>query len=142
MEEVLGKSGIKDCLFDSAESEEMETTGLTKAQEDLMKVYPNLATAFLGVSQDQFELFANKMLDYGIENLKAGTNLETPEDIKFVLSGVWFRMMDKMNRWKNLQFSKNSQVGKPNCEGLLDTFRDLSIYAIIAQLIYTNKWHK
>jgi len=98
--------------------------------------YPNLAEAFLNSFQEQLELLSAKMLDYGTGNMKAGTNLETKEDIRFALEGVWFRLNDKVSRWKNL-LRLNSD---PYNESLYDTFMDIANYAIIAKLISRGLW--
>ena len=50
--------------------------------------------------------------------------------------GLWFRMNDKISRWKNL-IIKNR---KGNNESLVDTFQDLGNYAIISQLISKGQW--
>ncbi len=111
----------------------------TQYEARFSEKYPNLAKAFGIAQQRQLNLFAQKMLDYGIDNIKAGTNLETEEDLRFALTGIWFRMMDKMNRWKNLGFDSSK---KPNNESLVDTFEDLANYALIAKLVASGDWHK
>ena len=82
------------------------------------------------------ELFAKKQLDYGISNISTGANLETKEGKDFALNGLWFRMNDKISRWKNL-IIKNR---KGNNETLLDTYQDLGNYSIICQLINKGLW--
>ena len=71
-------------------------------------------------------------------NISVGSNLETPEEIKLSLTGLWFRMTDKMNRLKNLVLLNQS----PNVvtESVTDTFQDMSIYGIIAQIVQNGKW--
>jgi len=78
------------------------------------------------------------MLDYGKGNISVGTSLETPEEVKLSLTGLWFRMNDKMNRLKNLVLLNQ----KPNVtsESTTDTFQDMSIYGIIAQIVQNGKW--
>jgi hypothetical protein len=49
---------------------------------------------------------------------------------------LWFRMNDKISRWKNL-IIKNR---KGNNETLLDTYQDLGNYSIICQLIKKGLW--
>ena len=51
---------------------------------------------------EQFELFAKKQLDYEAGNISTGADLDTEDGKKFALSGLWFRMNDKISRWKNL----------------------------------------
>ena len=65
--------------------------------------------------------------------------METEEDIKMSLTGLWFRMNDKINRLKQLVVKGNiDQVG----ESIDDTYQDLSVYGIICQLVKNGKWGK
>lgn len=98
--------------------------------------FPKLAKAFENVELNQYKLFAKKCVDYGIENIAVGTELASDEERMFALQGIWFRMMDKMNRWKNL----TSTGADPKNESLQDTFEDLANYAMIANLVYNNQW--
>ena len=100
--------------------------------------YPEIAKAFEAIMKEEYELFAKKMLDYGKANIAVGTALESEEEVKLALTGLFFRMNDKVQRIKNIVVMGN----KPNVqdETILDTFRDLSIYGVIAQIVATNKW--
>ncbi len=100
--------------------------------------YPEIAKAFEAIMKEEYELFAKKMLDYGKANIAVGTALESEEEVKLALTGLFFRMNDKVQRVKNIIVMGN----KPNVqdETILDTFRDLSIYGVIAQIVATNKW--
>ena len=102
----------------------------------LKKESPNLYKNYESIMLEQFELFCKKQLDYGISNISTGADLDTEEGKKFALSGLWFRMNDKISRWKNL-IIKNR---KANNESLVDTFQDLGNYSIISQLISKNQW--
>jgi hypothetical protein len=51
---------------------------------------------------EQFELFAKKHLDYGMGNVSAGTQLVNEEETEFAMTGLWYRLSDKINRWKNM----------------------------------------
>jgi len=53
------------------------------------------------------------------------------------LTGLWFRLNDKIQRLKNLVV-----LGEPDTvgEALDDTFQDLSIYGIIAQIVKQKKF--
>jgi hypothetical protein len=66
------------------------------------QTYPTLAEEFKKIQKEQYELFASKMLDYGIDNIALGTILENPDDIQLSLTGVWLRVNDKVNRIKNI----------------------------------------
>ena len=102
--------------------------------------YPNLSRNFKYIQNEQYKLFAEKMLSYGIDNIAMGTSLENKEDIKLSLTSIWIRMNDKMNRLKNLVLRNNNNP--LNNETVLDTWVDLVNYSIIAQLVSTDKWKK
>jgi hypothetical protein len=106
--------------------------------QELKVKYPEIAQEFERIVGEQYSLFAAKMLDYGKGNISVGTNLETPEEVKLSLTGLWFRMNDKMNRMKNLVLLNNKP--KVETESTVDTFQDLSIYGIIAQIVQNGKW--
>ena len=109
---------------------------MDKAVKELEELYPELSAEFKAIQQNQYELFAKKHLDYGPNNISAGTNLENEEEVEFAMTGLWYRMSDKINRWKNMIITNR----KPENETLIDTFQDLSNYAIIAQIVSKGKW--
>jgi hypothetical protein len=102
--------------------------------------YPNLANEFKNIQQEQYNMFAEKMLSYGIDNIAMGTSLENEDDVKLSLTSIWIRMNDKMNRLKNLVLkgNRNPLINEPT----LDSWKDMTNYAIIAQLVTTGKWKK
>ena len=106
--------------------------------QELEKQYPEIAQEYKRIAGEQFQIFASKMLDYGKGNISVGTNLETAEEVKLSLTGIWFRMNDKINRLKNLVLL-NKQPSVSN-ESVIDTYQDLSIYGIIAQIVQNGKW--
>ena len=106
--------------------------------QELKVKYPEIAQEYKRIAGEQFQIFASKMLDYGKGNISVGTNLETAEEVKLSLTGIWFRMNDKINRLKNLVLlSKQPNVSN---ESVIDTYQDLSIYGIIAQIVQNGKW--
>jgi hypothetical protein len=108
--------------------------------ETFEKEYPALADAYKGIMKEQYALFAKKMLAYGIDNISLGTSLEKEEDKKISITGVWIRCMDKMNRLKNLVlFGKTNFVED---ESVLDTYKDLVNYNVIAQIVLKDQWKK
>ena len=109
---------------------------MDRAVEELEKLYPELSAEYKAIQQEQYELFAKKHLDYGPGNIAAGTNLETKFEVDFAMTGLWYRMSDKMNRWKNMIITNR----KPENETLIDTFQDLANYSIIAQIVSKGKW--
>lgn len=104
----------------------------------LKSEHPEIAQAFEDIMQEQYELFAKKMLDYGKGNIAVGTELQTEEETRLALTGLFFRMNDKVQRIKNLvALNKESAV---TSESIQDTFQDLSIYGVIAQIVASSRW--
>ncbi len=58
--------------------------------------YPQLSNEFKQIQQEQYRLFASKMMDYGIQNIALGSTLENEEDIKFSITGIWLRCNDNL----------------------------------------------
>jgi hypothetical protein len=105
---------------------------------DFEKEYPSLAKSFREVQEEQYELFAQKMMSYGRENISLGGNLTNKEDKNLTLTSIWIRMNDKMNRLKNMVV-KNKSNPLDN-ESIEDTWIDISNYSIIALLVGIDKW--
>ena len=106
------------------------------AVEILKKEYPIIYDGYQQIIEEQFELFAKKHLDYGMHNVSAGTNLETDDEVEFAMTGLWYRLSDKINRWKNMIISGR----KAQNETLIDTCQDVTNYGIIAQLVSRGMW--
>jgi len=106
--------------------------------DELKDKYPDIYKAYERITIEQFHLFARKMLDYGKGNISVGSNLDTPEEEKVALTGLWFRMNDKIQRLKQLVLL--SKEAKVKTESVTDTFQDLSIYGIIAQIVKNKQW--
>ena len=108
------------------------------AIKDFEQKYSELAYEFQQIQKEQYELFAAKMMDYGLQNIALGSTLEKSEDINLSITGIWLRCNDKINRLKNLlqRNGKNYVKG----EAMIDSFIDISNYGIIAQLVMKNKW--
>ena len=106
--------------------------------DQLENEYPTIANGYKKIIREQYELFARKHLDYGLTNVSAGTQLANDEEKQFALTGLFFRLNDKVSRWKNLivtkQFAKN--------EALTDTYQDITNYGIIDQLVERGLWKK
>lgn len=108
--------------------------------KEIEKQYPEMAEEYKRICVEQFALFCKKQLDYGPDNITVGTPLQTKDDIKLSLSGLWFRINDKVQRLKQLiVLGKQTAVKE---ESVIDTYQDLSIYGIIAQLVKNGKWAK
>lgn len=118
--------------------EETIKYGLT-ATEIVKKEYPHIYNGYMAIMEEQLELFAGKMLDYGLGNIALGGNLEDKEDLRLAMTSIWIRCNDKMNRQKNMVVKGNKAYID---ESVLDTYQDLVNYNIIAQLVLHGKWKK
>ena len=108
-----------------------------KAVEWCEANYPDMTAEYKKIMMEQYIMFCKKHRNYGTGNVNVGTNLETDGDVKLALTGLWFRLNDKIQRLKNLVV-----LGEPDTvgESLTDTFQDLSIYGIIAQIVQHKKF--
>ena len=106
------------------------------AVETLKSEYPTIYNAYQDIVDEQFELFAKKHLDYGMGNVSAGTQLVNQKETDFAMTGLWYRLSDKINRWKNMIITNR----KAQNETLIDTFQDITNYGIISQIVYKDLW--
>lgn len=111
---------------------------MPEAIQQLQNEYPIIAKGYEQIILEQYELFAKKHLDYGMSNISAGTQLSNDSEKEFALTGLWYRLSDKINRWKNMIINKR----KANNEPLTDTYQDIVNYGIIAQLVERGFWKK
>lgn len=103
------------------------------------KKYPEMTSEFKQIQEEQYLTFCAKQLNYGPSNISVGTSLETKEEVKLSLTGLFFRMNDKIQRIKQLVvFGEPDLVG----ESVEDTYGDLSVYGIISQIVSRGKWGK
>ena len=107
--------------------------------KEMEEKYPEMTKEFKRIMREQYETFCRKMLDYGTDNIALGKDLTNEDDRRLSQMGIWFRIMDKINRLKQLVVSnlKNNVD-----ESVNDTYQDLSVYAILAQLVKNGKWGK
>ena len=122
--------------------EELElSTGKNKIIVELMeKEWPEMTDEFKKIQRDQYELFLHKQHDYGPGNISVGTQLQTEDEVHLSLTGLWFRMNDKIQRLKNLLMNKRESVveGEP----MEDAYLDVSNYGIMAIIVSRGKWGK
>ena len=102
--------------------------------------YPEMTSEFKNIQREQYELFCRKQFDYGPSNVAVGTILKTKEDIRLSLLGLFFRINDKVERIKTLLMrdSESSVQDEP----VVDSFNDISVYGIMAQVVSRGKWAK
>ena len=108
--------------------------------EQMEKEWPEMTKEFKKIQKEQYELFLHKQHDYGPGNISVGTQLQTPEEVKLSLTGLWFRMNDKIQRLKTLLMS-----GRDNAvegETVEDAYLDVSNYGIMATIVGRDKWGK
>jgi len=108
--------------------------------EQMELEWPEMTKEFKRLQKEQYELFLHKQHDYGPGNISVGTQLQTPEEIQLSLTGLWFRMNDKIQRLKTLLMSgrNNAVEGEP----MEDAFLDVSNYGIMATIVKNGKWGK
>ena len=102
--------------------------------------YPELSEEFQNIQEEQYELFARKHLDYGLNNITlGGDTVNNSDDKKFSLTGLAIRLTDKISRLRNLMVNGRNYV---KGEGMEDTFIDIANYGIIGLLVGRDKWKK
>ena len=123
-------------IKDNPRSESEEYDVIEKMEEE----WPEMTQEFKKIQREQYELFLHKQHDYGPGNISVGTQLQTPEEVHLSLTGLWFRMNDKIQRLKNLLMS-----GRDNAvegETVEDAYLDVSNYGIMATIVGRDKWGK
>ncbi len=89
-----------------------------------LKCTEEITVEFIKVTLSDISLFDRKQHDYGSANIS-----------EFGEYGVLVRSNDKIARLKNLLRRDNAKN-----ESVEDSWRDLSIYGIIARLCRSGKW--
>ena len=102
--------------------------------------WPLMTKEFKKIQREQYELFLHKQHDYGPGNISVGSPLLTEEDIKLSLTGLWFRMNDKIQRLKTLLMS--NRVHAVQDEPMEDAYLDVSNYGIMATIVKKGLWGK
>ena len=131
---------IKDSPTFSMEDAHKETSVGYDVIEMMEKEWPEMTTEFKKIQKAQYELFLKKQHDYGPGNISVGTNLQTEDEVHLSLTGLWFRMNDKLQRLKTLLLGgrTNAVEGEP----LEDAYLDVSNYGIMATIVGRGKWGK
>ena len=107
--------------------------------EFIEKHYTQTAKEFQKIQYEQWATFCKKQMDYGPSNIAMGTALKTKEDRRLSLIGLIVRINDKIQRLMNLVVKHNRDAQN---EPVMDEFKDLSVYGIIAQIVDNGKWGK
>ena len=122
------------------ERTETSVVSTDEVVELMEKEWPVMTAEFQKLQREQYELFLHKQHDYGPGNISVGTALKTPEEIKLSLTGLWFRMNDKLQRVKTLLMNNRESAVKD--EPLEDAYLDVSNYGIMATIVKNGKWGK
>ena len=129
---------ISEEEFDKLVKKEKNIDGLGVV-EVFETEYPDLSEEYKRISEEMYEMFARKHMDYGLNNIALGGDLKNTEDKKFSLTGLCIRLTDKISRLKNLLINGKNYV---KGEGMEDTFIDIANYGIIGLLVGRDKWKK
>ena len=108
--------------------------------QQMEEEWPQMTSEFRRLQREQYELFLHKQHDYGPGNISVGSQLQTPEEVKLSLTGLWFRMNDKIQRLKTLLMGDREAA--VNGEPMEDAFLDVSNYGIMATIVKNGKWGK
>ena len=108
--------------------------------QQMEEEWPQMTAEFRRLQREQYELFLHKQHDYGPGNISVGTQLQNSEEVKLSLTGLWFRMNDKLQRVKTLLLNDRKSAVKD--EPLEDAFLDVSNYGIMATIVKNGKWGK
>ena len=125
--------------FDRLVEESPDAITVSLAVETFENEYPELSEEYKRISEEMYEMFAQKHMDYGLNNIALGGDLTNSEDKKFSLTGLCIRLTDKISRLKNLLINGKNYV---QGEGMEDTFIDIANYGIIGLLVGRDKWKK
>tara|TARA_Y100001938_G_C7976712_1_gene372134 strand:+ start:470 stop:826 length:357 start_codon:yes stop_codon:yes gene_type:complete len=109
----------------------------SSAVKQIENEYPEMAAEFKKIQREQYELFCEKQLDYGSHNITMGTGVGDNCNIDLTLSALIVRINDKAQRLINLFLVKKTP---PNNEPLIDSFKDISVYSIMSQIVNRGKW--
>ena len=135
-----GLNGVSKTKYikDTKNSKPKKTT--TDVVAMMEKEWPEMTAEFRRLQEEQYKLFLHKQHDYGPGNISVGTMLQTPEEVKLSLTGLWFRMNDKLQRVKTLLMTDRESAVKD--EPLEDAYLDVSNYGIMATIVGRGKWGK
>ena len=130
---------ISEEEFDKLVKENPDGITVSLAVETFENEYPELSEEYKRISEEMYEMFARKQMDYGLNNIALCGDLTNDEDKKFSLTGLAIRLTDKISRLKNLLINGKNYV---KGEGMEDTFIDIANYGIIGLLVGRDKWKK
>jgi hypothetical protein len=105
---------------------------------EMERLHPEMMAAFRKIQEEQYELFARKQMAYGRGNIMLGGDINVLSDRIAAIRGITIRLNDKIQRLINLVLKG---VDNPiQNENITDTFIDISVYGIIAQIVDRGDW--
>ena len=110
---------------------------MSEAIKYIEKHYPETAKAFQEIQFEQYETFCKKQMDYGPSNISMGTGVGKAVNKKLATTALVVRINDKVQRLLNLVVTNDREAQN---EPVVDAFKDLSVYGIIAQIVKNGKW--
>jgi len=126
---------IEQTVKDPADDPERKEFSVVEQME---REWPEMTKEFKRLQREQYELFCQKQQSYGPGNISVGTQLQTKEDIKLSLTGLWFRINDKCQRLKTMIMNDIENTDEP----MADAYLDMSNYGIMATIVKNGKWGK
>ena len=110
MSDIIKESKTKEKYTNHYGNKKEVNSYLTGDHGDIVTMmeqeWPQMTKEFKRLQREQYELFLHKQHDYGPGNISVGTQLQTKEEVHLSLTGLWFRMNDKIQRLKNLAQKK------------------------------------
>ena len=111
--------------------------GKEESIEYIEKHYPETAKEFQKIQFEQYLTFCKKQMDYGPSNISMGTGVGDAINVKLATTALVVRINDKIQRLLNLVVTHDREAQN---EPVVDAFKDLSVYGIIAQIVKNGKW--
>ena len=140
LEKAMSDREIMDAKYPAKKIKEFMDDETNQIITIFEEEYPELSNEFMIIQEEQYEMFARKHMDYGLNNIALGGDIvNNSDDKQFSLTGLCIRLTDKISRLKNLLVNGRSFV---EGEGMEDTFIDIANYGIIGLLVGRDKWKK
>ncbi len=118
----------------------MPPDDIQQVTREIEEKYPKTTEEFKKIQREQYETFCTKLHDYGPYNISLGREVRTKQDILTSLTVICIRCTEKVQRLINILFyTKDNDAHN---EPMIDSFKDISVYGIIAQIIHSGKWNK
>jgi hypothetical protein len=108
--------------------------------QEIEEKYPKTTEEFKKIQKEQYETFCTKLHDYGPYNISLGREVRSEQDVLTSLTVICIRCTEKVQRLINILFYAKDHDA--HHEPMIDSFKDISVYGIIAQIIHSRKWNK